>query len=76
MFQIMIYIVHIVQTDLSSCITIHTCHCARVCVSWQAHGPGPDNDSKVHVALYRGTFGSSHGKERGNGVTQSQFVNG
>ena len=44
--------------------------------AWQAHGPGPDNDSKVHVALYRGTFGSSHGKERGNGVTQSQFVNG
>ena len=32
MFQIMIYIVHIVQTDLSSCIIIHTCHCARVCV--------------------------------------------
>ena len=52
MFQIMIYIVHIVQTDLSSCITIHTCHCARVCVSWQAHGPGPDNDSKVHFGLY------------------------
>ena len=47
-----------------------------MCVSWQAHGPGPDNDSKVHVALYRGAFGRSHGKERGNGVTQSQFVNG
>ena len=50
--------------------------CTCVCVSWQAHGPGPDNDSKVHVALYRGAFGRSHGKERGNRVTQSQFVNG
>ena len=53
------------------CIAVLYCFVLLYCIA------GPDNlDSKVHVALYRGAFGSSHGKERGNGVTQSQFVNG